>query len=181
MTAPRNPEENEMTTTLRRSLAAMTLVGVALAGVAGPAAAGKTKPTRPDALTIVGSGSWTGDSTGGTATAPVDVWLPQSSEPEPAMATATLAAADGSFPAPEQCEPADAVISIDGDRKLDLTLVATGNVCGAFAEIPTAPTTQRFTGRYLVVDGPNRFTGDDGFAQIILYEPEGAYVFAVDT
>jgi hypothetical protein len=94
---------------------------------------------------------------------------------------ATLAAADGSLPAPGSCEPAAATLEVTGSRDRTLTLEAAGQVCGQYADA-TYVVTQSFTGRYIVTDASSRrLRGTDGWMSAILATEGRANVEAIDT
>ena len=142
-------------------------------GFAGQASAA------PSPLTIVASNG-TAQPNGDGSLSHIDVVYPSSTRPRAASGNISLRSYDDSFPAAEQCEPATAVVEITGDQKTTMTLVATGKVCGKWPPDESRPPIQDFVGRYLVVDGPSRFVGDDGFVNIVLGE-DWSYLFAIDT
>ena len=94
---------------------------------------------------------------------------------------ATLAADDGSLPAPGLCEPATGTLEVTGSRGRTLLLDAAGRVCGEFADA-TYVVTQRFVGRYVVTDATSRrLRGTDGWISLILATEGRANVEAFDS
>lgn len=94
---------------------------------------------------------------------------------------AALAAADGTLPAPGECEPATVALALDGLRRNELALSATGDVCGQWTG-PGNVVTHAFTGRYLIESGrPRRLVGTDGFIEVRLTVDGRGYVFAIST
>lgn len=158
----------------RRSLVALA---VATAGILGGADAASAKSPAPLTLQAV-DGTAQSDGTGSFPA--VDVTYPSSKRPRTAPGSFSLRADDGTFPAAEICEPATAVVEIDGDHTTRMTLSATGTVCGRWAADEAAPPIQNFVGRYTVVEGPARFVGDDGFLNIMIGDG-WSYLFAIDT
>ena len=158
----------------RRHLVALT---VATAGIL--AAAGPTSAKAPEPLTLQAvNGTAHADGTGSLPS--VEVTYPYSKRPRTASGSFSLRTDDGTFPAAEHCEQATAVVEIMGDQKMQMTLSATGTVCGRWPADETAPPIQNFVGRYTVVDGPGRFAGDDGFLNIMIGDG-WSYLFAIDT
>jgi hypothetical protein len=158
----------------RRSLLALTVATAGIFGGAAPASASTTAQLTLQAV----NGTAHAD---GTGTFPsVEVTYPSSKRPRTVPGSFSLGADDGTFPAAEVCEPATAVVEIGGDHRTQMTLSATGTVCGRWAADETATPIQNFVGRYTVVDGPARFAGDDGFLNIMLGEG-WSYLFAIDT
>lgn len=95
--------------------------------------------------------------------------------------TATLAAEDGSLPAPGVCEPATATLDVTGPKGRYLALSASGEVCGEWTT-PTYVATHRFVGRYVVADSSvRRLRGTDGWISEILATEGRANVEAIDT
>ena len=95
--------------------------------------------------------------------------------------TATLASADGSLPAPGECEPGVAGIDVAGSRDRTLRLDATGQVCGEWVDA-TYVVTHRFVGRYVVTDASGRrLQGTDGWTSLILATEGRANLEAIDT
>ena len=95
--------------------------------------------------------------------------------------TATLAADDGSLPAPGECEAATATVRVEGTKGRYYEITGSGTVCGEWADA-TYPTTHLFTGRYLVTDASHhKLTGTDGWYEIRLVTENRATVEVVDT
>jgi hypothetical protein len=94
---------------------------------------------------------------------------------------ATLAADDGSLPAPGSCEAATGTREVTGSRDRTLHLEAVGEVCGEFPDA-TYVATQRLVGRYVVTDASSRrLRGTDGWISLILATEGRANVEASDT
>jgi hypothetical protein len=94
---------------------------------------------------------------------------------------ATLAADDGSLPAPGSCEPATGTVEVTGPRDRTLRLEAVGEVCGEFPDA-THVVTQRFVGRYAVTDASRRkVRGTDGWISLILATEGRADIEVIDT
>lgn len=158
----------------RRHLVALTVATTGILGSAGLASARATEPLTLQAV----NGTAHADGTGSFPS--VGVTYPSSTRPRTAPGDFSLRAEDGSFPAAEHCEPATAVVEIGGDHKTQMTLSATGTVCGRWSADEADPPIQNFVGRYTVIDGPARFVGDDGFLNIMIGEG-WSYLFAIDT
>lgn len=95
--------------------------------------------------------------------------------------TATLSSSDGSLPTPGECEPATATVHVTGEGHRSLDLVATGEVCGRWAD-PTYVVTHEFVGRYVVTDASvRRLRGTDGWTSLILATEGRANIEAIDT
>jgi hypothetical protein len=95
--------------------------------------------------------------------------------------SATLAAADGTLPAPGVCEPGTVSVLVDGPGRKHLTLAATGDVCGQHVD-ESFVVTQVFGGTYEVLDAaPRNLTGSDGFLEVRLEVDGGASLLALDT
>lgn len=95
--------------------------------------------------------------------------------------TAELAGADGSLPAPGECEPATAAVHVTGTRHRTLDLAATGEVCGRWVDA-TYVVTHDFVGQYVVTDASaRRLRGTDGWISVILATEGRANVEAIDT
>ena len=100
----------------------------------------------------------------------------------PGTFTAVLSPADGTLPEPETCEPATATFTVEGERRIGLTLVGEGEVCGTYPQLPTYTGTHVFTGRYEVVDAERRrLPGTDGFFEVRLGLGNVGNIFAIDT
>ena len=94
---------------------------------------------------------------------------------------ATLAADDGTLPAPGSCEPATGTLEVAGSRDRTLRMDAVGNVCGEYADA-TYVVTHRFVGRYVVADATaRRLRGTDGWISMILATEGRANVEAFDS
>jgi hypothetical protein len=93
---------------------------------------------------------------------------------------ATLAADDGSMPAPGSCEPATGTLEVTSPRRT-LRLDAVGEVCGEYADA-TYVVTHRFVGSYVVTDATHRrLRGTDGWISLILATEGRANVEAFDS
>lgn len=93
---------------------------------------------------------------------------------------ATLAADDGSLPAPGSCEPATGTLDVTSPKQ-KLHLDALGEVCGEYADA-TYVVTHRFVGRYVVTDATSRrLRGTDGWISLILASEGRANVAAFDS
>jgi hypothetical protein len=151
------------------------LVGGALLVAATTAPAQAAPPPRVD-LRGDGVGSYVVDDAGtarltGRATGtPFDgTW------------TAVLAAADGSLPAPGECEPANATVEVTGAKGQYLRLAATGEVCGTWPDA-TYVVTHDFVGRYDVADtSVRKARGTDGWISLVLATEGRANLEAIDT
>jgi hypothetical protein len=155
------------------ALAATAVASLAMATSASPAAAAP-KPLVD--LRGDGVGSYVLD-TAGTAHLGGSVV----GRPFDGTYVATLAADDGSLPAPGLCEPATGTLVVAGSRDRTLSLEAVGEVCGEFSDA-TYVVTQRFVGRYVVTDATSRrLRGTDGWISLILATEGRANVEAIDT
>lgn len=93
---------------------------------------------------------------------------------------ATLAADDGSLPAPGSCEPATGTLDVTSEKR-SLRLDAVGEVCGEFTDA-TYVVTHRFVGRYVVADATaRRLRGTDGWISLVLATEGRATVEAFDS
>ncbi len=93
---------------------------------------------------------------------------------------ATLAADDGSLPAPGSCEPATGTFDVTSPRRT-LRLDAVGEVCGEYADA-TYVVTHRFVGHYVVTDATHRkLRGTDGWISLILATEGRANVEVFDS
>lgn len=93
---------------------------------------------------------------------------------------ATLAADDGSLPAPGSCEPATGTLDVTSPKRT-LGLDAIGEVCGEYVDA-TYVVTHRFVGRYVVTDATSRkLHGTDGWISLILATEGRANVEAFDS
>jgi hypothetical protein len=93
---------------------------------------------------------------------------------------ATLAADDGSLPAPGSCEPATGTLDVTAPKRT-LILDAVGQVCGEYADA-TYVVTHRFVGSYVVTDATHRrLRGTDGWISLILATEGRANVEAFDS
>ncbi len=93
---------------------------------------------------------------------------------------ATLAADDGSLPAPGSCEPATGTLDVTSPKRT-LRLDAVGEVCGEYADA-TYVVTHRFVGSYVVTDATQRrLRGTDGWISLILATEGRANVEAFDS
>ena len=72
---------------------------------------------------------------------------------------ATLAADDGSLPAPGSCEPATGTLDVTSPKRT-LRLDAVGEVCGEYVDA-TYVVTHRFVGSYVVTDATHRQSARD--------------------
>jgi hypothetical protein len=158
----------------RRYLVALAVATTGILAAAGTTSARATQPLTLQAV----NGTAHADGTGSFPS--VEVTYPSSKRPRTAPGSFSLRADDGTFPAAEHCEAATAVVEIDGGHKTQMTLAATGTVCGRWAPDEAAPPIQNFIGRYTIVDGPARFAGDDGFLNIMIGDG-WSYLFAIDT
>jgi hypothetical protein len=155
------------------ALAVTVVVFLAMATTASPVAAA-TKPLVD--LRGDGDGSYVLD-TAGTAHLSGSVV----GRPFDGAYAATLAADDGSLPAPGSCEPATGTLEVTGSRDRTLRLAAVGEVCGEFPDA-TYVVNQRFVGRYVVTDASShRLRGTDGWTSLILATEGRANVEAIDT
>ena len=95
---------------------------------------------------------------------------------------ATLAAVDGSLPAPGECEAATATVQVDGARKQEhYEISGSGRVCGQWVDA-TYKVTHVFTGRYVVTNAwTGKLAGTDGWYSIRLATEYRAGVEVVDT
>ena len=153
--------------------AALAVASIAMATTASPGFAA-TKP--PVDLRGDGVGSYVLD-TAGTAHLSGSVV----GRPFDGTYVATLAADDGSLPAPGSCEPATGTLEVTGSRDRTLRLEAVGEVCGEFPDA-TYLVTQRFVGRYVVTDARSRrLRGTDGWISLILATEGHANAEAIDT
>ena len=74
-----------------------------------------------------------------------------------------LAAADGSLPAPDTCEPASATFVVEGERDADMTLVGSGEVCAVRNPFAPSFVSQEFNGQHVVTDAKRPgLEGDHG-------------------
>jgi hypothetical protein len=95
--------------------------------------------------------------------------------------SATLAADDGSLPAPGECEAATATIRVEGVRKGHYEITGSGPVCGQWVDA-TYQVTHVFTGRYIVTDASqHKLTGTDGWYSIRLATENRAGIEVIDT
>lgn len=95
--------------------------------------------------------------------------------------TGTLAANDGSLPAPGECEPATATVRVDGSRRQQYEIAGAGTVCGQWVDA-TYQVTHVFTGRYDVTDASkHKLAGTDGWYSIRLATENRAGIEVVDT
>ena len=152
-------------------VAAGALVAAAVATLSAPASA-EPKPRidagGPGTYTLAADGSAviTGTATGTPFEGPY---------------TATLAAADGTLPAPGECEPATVTARLDGPGGRYVELQSTDEVCGQHLQPPYV-VTQVFTGRYTITASSKRnLIGTDGFVEARLATDGRAFMFAIDT
>ena len=157
--------------TRTRTLAAFASVAIAAALLPATAEAGKAR------IDLGGPGTYSLDAAGSAV-----VTAEVTGRPFGGSSTTVLSAADGSLPAPGDCEPATATFSLAGGGRDALELTASGNVCGKYVQLPYI-VTHVFTGRYTVSDASKRgLVGTDGFFEVRLAESTAAaYVFAIDT
>jgi hypothetical protein len=95
--------------------------------------------------------------------------------------TATLSSADGSLPAPGECEPGTAAVHVNGRKHRSLDLAATGDICGRWADA-TYVVTHEFVGRYVVTHtSVRKARGTDGWISLILATEGRANLEAIDT
>jgi hypothetical protein len=161
----------------RRPLAVGLLAAastIAVLAVAAPVDAAN-RPPRPNVELSSTSGTFADASGNAVVTAEMD------GTPFAGTATATLAALDGTLPAPGECEPATVSFHLDGRGRRSLDAEATGDVCGEFVQLPYI-TIQAFTGRYGVLDSTRRrIEGTDGFLEVRLGDDGSASLFLIDT
>jgi hypothetical protein len=129
---------------------ALAVASVLALGSVNPAAAA---PSETPTLSVGGGGNAVADGNGtvvveGTALVQ-DKHLRDMLD---ATIRATMAAADGSLPAVDECEPATATFVIDGQRDADLTLSGPGTVCTVRNSFFPAYITVEFDGQHQVVD-----------------------------
>lgn len=158
---------NRMTQTIALAVAALAVPAIASPAVAAP------KPL----VDLRGAevGSYVLDSSG-TARLTGSVL----GDPFDGAYVATLAADDGSLPAPGSCEPATGTLDVTAPRRM-LRLDALGKVCGEYADA-TYVVTHRFVGRYVVTDATSRrLRGTDGWISLILASEGRANVEAFDS
>lgn len=163
---------------LRTLTATAVLTAVAVATLASPAVAGKYREPRPviDLYTpVIGTGHV--DEAGTAHVAGVFEGTPFGG---PYVASYT--ADDGTLPLPGACEPATAVLELDGPRDRFLSLTTTqGTVCGQYGQNGNGPW-HRFTGRYVVADAsPKKLRGTDGFLELLVTAEGRGNGFAIDT
>jgi hypothetical protein len=165
-----------------RTLLGVGAIAIATLATTLPAdAAPKPKPPR---FLVDGGGTYTVDATGAAVVTGDAEFVHGKGRrgPLPGTFTAVLSPADGTLPEPETCEPATATITVEGDKRIGLTLVGDGEVCGIFPQLPTYTGTHVFTGRYEVVDAERRrLPGTDGFFEIRLGLDNVGNTFAIDT
>jgi hypothetical protein len=102
-------------------------------------------------------------------------------EPFDGRYEATLVPADGTLPEPGACEPATAMLRLEGVRDRFLELSSHGTVCGQYLQAPFV-VTQVFTGRYAITAASRRpLVGTDGFVELRLTVDGRASAFAIDT
>lgn len=155
------------------AVTSLAVTSLAMATMASPGAAA-TKPLVD--LRGDGVGSYALD-TAGTAHLSGSVV----GRPFDGAYVATLAADDGSLPAPGSCEPATGTLEVTGSRHRTLDLEVVGEVCGEFPG-PTDVVTQRFVGGYVVTDASSRrLRGTDGWISLILATEGRGNVEAIDT
>lgn len=163
--------------TIRTLLVTAAVTAFALASITTPALAGKYREPKPiiDLYTpVIGTGHVDGAQTSHVA----GVF---DGDPFGGPYVATYTPDDGTLPAAGTCEPATATLELDGPRTRFLSLTATGKVCGEYGQAGNGPW-HTFTGRYLVVDSsPGRYTGTDGFLQLLVTAEGRGNGFAIDT
>jgi hypothetical protein len=167
------------TSTIRRTL---TALAVALVAVAGATTASAAPTVRPPLLTISGSGIWAPHPHGDVVVnGQADVtW--RSGVTRTVDLAAVIGPDDRTLPAPGECEPAVSTITINGRGLLDVALIGDGDVCGHHLQPPTSIVTHVFTGRYEVLDTTRqRLAGTDGFFEIRIAADGTANAFAIDT
>jgi hypothetical protein len=158
-------------TSLTRA-ASLTVAAFAVAAAASPAVAA---PKPLVNLAGAGLGTYTLDAAG---TAHLSGAV--TGDPFDGTYAATLAAADGSLPAPGSCEPATGTLSVTSGKR-SMHLDATGEVCGEFTDA-TYVVTHSFVGRYEVTAAtPRRLQGTDGWISFILATEGRANVEAFDS
>lgn len=160
------------TTRLNPRLTALTVAALAVPALASPAVAAP-KPLVD--LRGADVGTYSLDATG-TAHLAGSV----TGDPFDGTYVATLAADDGSLPAPGTCEPATGTLDVTSPKRT-LSLEAIGEVCGVFTDA-TYVVTHRFVGRYVVTDATSRrLRGTDGWISLVLATEGRANVEAFDS
>jgi hypothetical protein len=180
-----------LTSRARRALvatavAAVVLVGGIDAAGAGTAAKPRAPKSKPPALTLSGTGTWTLREFIGDAVVNGTGGLQYRNQPRErdVLVAGTVDADDGTLPGPDECESAVSTISAYGRRNVDFTMIGGGEVCGVHPQPPTSIVTHVFTGTFEVYDvtaGPRELLGTDGFFEVRLAEDGSASVFAIDT
>ena len=153
-------------------LTALAVAALALPAIAGPAVAAP-KPLVD--LRGADVGTYVLDATGAAQLAGS-----VTGDPFDGTYVATLAADDGSLPAPGTCEPATGALDVNSSKRT-LHLDAVGEVCGEFADA-TYVVTHRFVGHYVVADATSRrLRGSDGWISLVLATEGRANVEAFDS
>jgi hypothetical protein len=162
----------------------ITIAAVLAGGTTEVAATGRH--LRPPAVSLDGSGTWQVREAlqdvvvSGTA----HLSGPNGKSARAVLMAAVAQAQDRTLPGPGECESADVTVSVYGARKLDFSLVGTGDVCGVDLQPPANIVTHVFTGTFEVygeATRPRRLEGIDGFYEIRLADDGTASVFAIDT
>jgi hypothetical protein len=158
---------NRITRTTALAVAALAVPAFASPAVAAP------KPLVD--LRGDGVGTYALDSTGTAQLAGSVIGVPFDG-----AYVATLAADDGTLPAPGACEPATGTLDVTSPKRT-LRLDAVGEVCGTYSDA-TYVVTHRFVGRYVVTDATSRrLRGTDGWISLILATEGRANVEAFDS
>jgi hypothetical protein len=93
----------------------------------------------------------------------------------------TVAADDGSLPAPGDCEPASATLRVTGTEKRFVDLVAFGDICGVSTDT-AGQAAHVFTGRYDATGAsPSPIPHSDGFYEVRIADNGTSSVLAIDT
>lgn len=159
---------------MRRSALTATVAFTAAAATLGSAAPAFAEP-KP-VVDVRGQGTFVLDALGAAV-----ITGPATGKPFDGTYTARLAAADGTLPAPGECEPGTATLRVDDPRDRSYALTSSDDICGEFLQPPFV-VTHVFTGRYdVAASTKRRLLGTDGFLEVRLATDGRASVFAIDT
>jgi hypothetical protein len=141
------------TTHFTRALTTVGALSVAAALALGSTSPAAAAPSGTAALFVGGGGSAVTDGNGGVVVeGPALVQDKHGRDMLDATIRATMAPADGSLPAVDECEPAAATFVVQGERDATMTLTGPGTVCTVRnAFFPTYITVE-FDGQHEVVE-----------------------------
>jgi hypothetical protein len=169
---------------LLRALAAVA-IAVAVAGPFGSTGATAAPRPKPPTFTLSGTGTWqTREWVNDAAVNGTGQLTYRDGRTVDVQVAAVVQTDDRTLPDPGECEDAFATMTAYGARRVDFTMVGSGEVCGTEVQPPTSIVTHVFTGDFEVYGDhttPRRLEGTDGFYEIRLANDGTASVFATDT